>query len=353
VSRSPSLGLGGFLLGLGVGWYVFTSIELPSNVFAWVIIIAGVGIVASSLISWKRYDVNVGGLVRGAVGGLVLSLIFTTGLGFIGGPVISGDYRAEDVKTHRGALTSDNVYFEIDVFNGHVTVSTWSRAEYSIEMTVRARGVTTAVAERNLEDFSYSFDESRVQGQDRLVLRHGVSPTNTNKYSVSVEAFLPEGATIDLDLETSNGFIQLSDVTGGNVELRTSNGELNLDRLYAETINGRTSNGRIMGEVEAPETTLRTSNGKIDLELPCTVSGDYVLETSNTAIDLLLSSSPGVGYRLDFSTSHGGIDLDLPNLDYSVDQRTRKVAETEGYASKGVQIEIDGSTSNSGVDVNS
>jgi len=185
-------------------------------------------------------------------------------------------------------------------------------------VTIRARGTTTREAEQNLEDYTIEFEESAVGGQGRLVLGYDIPATWTSRYSVEVEAFLPRDASIDLDLVSSNGAISLTDIS----------------------------------RVEAPDTSLSTSNGAIDLTLPCTVTGRYDLDTSNAAIDLKVSSSPDVGYSLNLSTSNGSVDFDIPNLSYTTNQRTRKVAKTTGFDAKDIQITITGSTSNSGVDVN-
>ena len=42
--ESPSLGFGGFLLGLGVGWLIFRNLEISHENFAYLIIIFGIGI---------------------------------------------------------------------------------------------------------------------------------------------------------------------------------------------------------------------------------------------------------------------------------------------------------------------
>ena len=353
MSDSPGLGFGGFLIGLGVGWFVFTTFDLPSNLFAWLMIIGGAAIVVSSLISKTSFGRKTGGLVGGVIGGLILSLFLTTGFGFIdifnGG--FAGTYRAETTESFTGAMTADSVYMSVDNFNGAVSVSTWDRSEYSVELLIKAKGTTTSEAERNLEDFVIDFDESVVQGQERLVLAYGIPATAYNKYSVQVEAFLPADAVIDLELESSNGAMSLSDLVGGEIRLDTSNGAVTFDNVYAESINAETSNGAISGDFEAQDTFISTSNGAIDLTLPCTVTGEYILRTSNGQVDLVVSSSSDVGYDLDASTSNGVVSFGLPNIDYSVNQRTSKEARTVGFEGKEIQITLDVSTSNGNVDI--
>jgi hypothetical protein len=248
-------------------------------------------------------------------------------------------------------MTANSVYLSVDNFNGPVSVSTWDRSEYSVELLFQAKGATTIEAERNLEDFVVDFDESVVQGQGRLVLGYGIPDTAYNKYSVQVEAFLPADAVIDLELESSNGEISLSDVAGGEMQLYTSNGAFSLNNVYTESIHAETSNGAISGDLEAPDAYFSTSNGAIDITLPCTTTGEYFLRTSNGQVDLRVSSSSDVGYDLDSSTSNGAINIDLPNLEYSVDRRTSKEARTLGFEGKEVQITIDVRSSNGDMDI--
>lgn len=348
MSSSSSLGFGGFLLGLGVGWVVFQYIEVSSNLFSWILILVGVSVIASALISRSRPRNNIGGLVSGAMGGLILSLFITSGFGFIGDITrggISGVYRYKDTESFSGAVTEGSVYLDVANFNGPITVSTWSRAEYSIDLTISAR------VEEDLDDIGVDFWEGGTPDQKRLTLEYDVAPTDRSKYAIEVVINLPADAVMEFDLTSSNGGIYLTDITGSVLTLTTSNGAIEFDDVSANRINGGTSNARIVGSVEAPVTYLSTSNGKITLTLPCTVTGDYILLTSNSIIDLELSSSSSVGYDLDLSTSNGEVAIDLPNLSYTTNTRTSKAAETSGFDSKAVQITIEGSTSNSGIDV--
>ena len=351
---SSGLGFGGFLLGLGIGWYLFKTLEISGNIFAWIVILAGAGIIVSTLISWKSPSLNLGGLVGGLMGGLILSLFFTTGFGFFG-PIFSGgpigDYKAEETRSFSGLMTASNVYLEVDNFNGLVRVSTWNKEEYKIDIQIRARGTSNAEAEKNLESYKIDFDESVLQGQGRLILGYDIPATAYSKYAVGVEVSLPQQASINLDLSSSNGGIYLTDIEGDSLTLRTSNGEIVFDDVSAQSISGETSNARIKGDLEAPDTFLSTSNSRIELDLQCTVTGEYVLRTSNGGIELEMSPSYDVGYDLDLSTSNGNINIDLPDLEYSLNQKTSKRARTSDFEDKPVRITIDGDTSNSNIDI--
>ncbi len=277
-----------------------------------------------------------------------MSLIFTSGFSFFtdvfdGNSL--GSYTAHDTRTFDGAITASRFSLDIDNFNGPISVSTWNKNEYSVELDIRAK------REEYLDDLNIEFDIMEQTMTQGISLGYDIPSTSKSRYSIGVEVFLPADALINLDLASSNGAISLTDIESETIDLMTSNGAIELNNVNAEEINGETSNGRLSGTFEAPDTSLITSNGAIDLDLPCTVSGNYMLRTSNSRIDLKVSSSTQIGYDLELSTSNGGIDADVPNLDYSTNQNTRKVAKTENFASKDVKIIIDAGTSNSNIDI--
>jgi hypothetical protein len=348
MSKSSGMGFGGFLIGLGVGWVISTYLEVSRTMLSWLIILAGAAVIASSLISRSSYRNDYGGLIGGLVGGLVISLIFTSGFSFftdVFNDGSLGSYTAYDTKTFDGAITSSRIALEIDNFNGPISVSTWNKNEYSVELDIRAR------REEWLDDLKIEFDIMEQGITQGISLGYDVPQTSQSRYAINVEVFLPKNALINLDLMSSNGAISLTDIKSETVDLLTSNGAIELNNVNAEEINGVTSNGQLSGTFEAPDTSLTTSNGAINVNLPCTVSGDYWLHTSNGPIDLKVSYSTQVGYDLELSTSNGGINADVPNLDYSTNQNTRKVAKTENFASKEVKITIDAETSNSNIDI--
>jgi hypothetical protein len=349
------LGFGGLLIGFGAGWIVFDAIRVTSQFFGYFLLLAGALIIASSLVSRKSFGIDVGGLTRGLMIGLLVSLFatssfdpFMTGWGF---DFDTGSYRLDETRTLTGDLTESGAYLDVENFNGPVSVSTWDHDEYSISILIRAKGTSDSEAEERLEDIEFELTDTVVGGVRRLVLRHNVVYPKTSFYAVSVEAKLPADAEVSLSLDSSNGGMTLTDIEGGVIYLDTSNGGIDFEGVTADEINVDTSNGGVRGTLEAPVTYIGTSNGGIHLSIPSTVSGEYELRTSNAGIGLDLSSSSTVGYDVDLSTSNGVISLDLPNLDYSQNTRTRKVAHTVGFSGKAVQITIDASTSNAGMSV--
>jgi hypothetical protein len=301
------------------------------------------------VIAWKRPHLPIKGLVAGVLGGLILSLFVTSGFGVITGG--AGPYRAEDTKVYSGQVTANNIYVEINNFNGPIRVSTWNDAEYQLILTIVAKGVSQQNAEDKLTDLTILVDDQVVQGQQTLTLTYDVPFFAYSTYAIEVDLVLPADALLDLDLDSSNGGIYLTDTVCNGSKMETSNGPLVLENVSADHITGVTSNGGIEGTVEAHETTLSTSNGGIHLTLPCSMSGQYDLRTSNGNVKLIVSSSSQVGYDLDLATSNGDIALSLPGLEYSQNQKTRKEARSDDFSNKGIQIVVVASTSNGNIDV--
>jgi len=227
-----------------------------------------------------------------------------------------GRYRVEDRRSFSGSISTPRVFFGVDNKNGPIRVSTWEKPEYNLDLLVKATGWTEEEAEENLKELRIDLEEEVVQDQTRLFLRIDYPTEDSRGYSIEVDVNLPSESKIELDVNSKNGRISLSKIEGETLKMRTSNGMINLDDVKAERIEGKTSNGRIEGKVESRDTSLRTSNGKIYLDLPCTESGDYRLRTSNGAVELTVSNAPHVGYDLDLHTSMGKVRVDIPDLDY-------------------------------------
>jgi len=343
----------GGLLGLGVGWYVFNSIDLSQNMIAWLFIILGAGVVLSGLMKWISPGTPFNRLGGSIAGGLVIALFMTQGFSFITSLSSLGSlgpFTAQDTKTFTGASTEPGVYFKVENFNGPVTVSTWDRNEYEVKAVVKARGFSQSEADENLAKMTVSLSKDVVGGRQQLVLDYDYPTTLIPPYNVEVDVKLPASSEIDLSLRSSNGDMILTDISrGGTISLSSSNGRFVFIDVYTDTITGKTSNGAVEGRVEASVMEVSTSNGRIALTIIDTASGSYDLSTSNGAVDI--SAPVSAGYKLSAKTSNGAIDLSLPNLNYSKDTKTEKSAQTTGYDAFAVKIILNVSTSNGNVKV--
>ena len=49
MSKFAGLGFGGFLIALGLGWYYFSTVDVSIQLFAYILVLGGLGIIANSL----------------------------------------------------------------------------------------------------------------------------------------------------------------------------------------------------------------------------------------------------------------------------------------------------------------
>jgi hypothetical protein len=355
---NSGMGFGGFLLGLGGGWYIFQYMDVSINIFSYILILIGASIIINALLSQGRRRSPIRGLFGGMVGGLFLALFLTQGFTIIEnigegfGNIYDSSYRAQDTRTLTGDVDLESIYLEIDNRNGEITLETWDQPVYRLDLTLKAKGATDAQARNNLNQLQVLFSDQEATDTLRLTLGFQAPSDNWSNYAVSIAAKVPESAGLDLNLYTSNGEITLTDVTGGEITLHTSNGRLTLDKVYADTLTGATSNGGITGEVEAATTNLSTSNGSIDITIPATISGSYTLDTSNGAVTITMPKTATVGYDINLRTTLGSVDVDLPNLSYTTNEARRKVGATIGYEDKAVKVSLTAETSIGSVQIN-
>jgi DUF4097 and DUF4098 domain-containing protein YvlB len=135
------------------------------------------------------------------------------------------------------------------------------------------------------------------------------------------------------------------------IDVETTNGVITLNDIKSQTINVDTTNGGIFGTITSSETHFSTTNGIITIELMAS-SGEHEFDTTNGIIELTLPTGSDIGYSIDLDTSVGAIDVNLPNIDYSVDRIRNKIGETEGFSSKDIQITINADTTIGAIEIN-
>ncbi|MEW6250501.1 MAG: DUF4097 family beta strand repeat-containing protein [Planctomycetota bacterium] len=113
----------------------------------------------------------------------------------------------------------------------------------------------------------------------------------------------------DLIGETSNGSIHATGVRGAQCRLTTSNGRIDLTaEPGVSAIELRSSNGSIHAAVPrdlAADVRLRTSNGRVRMNMPVTV-----VSTGDLARSRLAGALNGGGGKLSAETSNGSITID-------------------------------------------
>ena len=223
------IGFGGFLLGLGVGWYLFKYIDLGVDIFSYLLILMGVGMILSGLLNKGRRQHPISGIFGGLIGGLFLAAIITQGFGFVFNIAneftgISGDYKATETFTTNAPITGDLITLDIDSVNGGIEVFSWSGDSVKFDIEVKARGDSTSDAENNIDNFDYDLSSKLSGGGQDVSLSFPIPNTEWSKYAVNIDVYVPSNIDTDYLLRTTNGGITLNDITAGTVSIDTTNG---------------------------------------------------------------------------------------------------------------------------------
>lgn len=125
-----------------------------------------------------------------------------------------------------------------------------------------------------------------------------------------------------IDLYTTNSNISLLDVNSTEIQAKTANAKISINDINAQKIICKTSNSSIEATDIACDTLhLTTSNGKITCDnIDLSKVKDIQLITSNGSISSDIDSIDREIY-LDLETSMGNINLELPNLIYKTNKQ--------------------------------
>lgn len=219
---------------------------------------------------------------------------------------------ADDVTIHY--YTSDKDPYEVSLDNGQLTL------EYK-------RDDLTAITNWFFGGLN-AVNKADVKVEVLVPAEYaGVFQLDTSNASVKVSGLTKAD---DIDINTSNGAVTVSDVLASRISARTSNGAVTLGKVTASgAVDVSSSNGALTAkEVNAAEKLrMETSNGRIVVDQ--VASSDILLESSNGGIsggvegkraDYTVSSRTSNGdntlgdggsgaHKLTVNTSNGSIDI--------------------------------------------
>jgi hypothetical protein len=164
--------------------------------------------------------------------------------------------------------------------NGGIEVTGWDKSEVRVLAKVTARA-------RSDEDAQALASQVRIETTGGRIHAEGPNTHSRESWYVSYRLSVPRG--VRLSLNTVNGGISLADVSG-TVDLKTVNGGVDIDRA-AGHITGRTQNGgldvRLAGtEWDGEGLDLQTSNGGVELVVPEGYNAQLTTGTINGGLDL-------------------------------------------------------------------
>jgi hypothetical protein len=352
MAEKPAIGFGGFLLGFGLGWLVFSSMTISSNVLAILLVTIGGTMVLSGILRWVKLTLF-SNLVGGAMSGLILALLLTQGFNlftnFSGTDFSLLPYSASHDTRLTGSVVESNIIFKSQNINGPVTIQTWDKDEYEVKLNIKAKGASQSEADKHLSEFTAEIKKNTQNEGTVFELVYSYPNVKNPPYEISVEVTLPAKVSIDIDSSSTNGSMMLANIQGKSIKAYTSNGRIQLNNVKADVFSSKTSNGAVLGDLDSTNCNINTSNSPIDLKFSISRSGKYSLSTSNGPI--IIVATKLVGYTIDAKTSNSIINLNLPNLDYSVNMNTHKSASTNNLESYPIKLVLDIQTSNGNIEV--
>lgn len=212
----------------------------------------------------------------------------------------------QSVKTDDTEFTEEITSVSIAGDSGSVTIT-------------GERGLEGATVHRDIRFLGTLSTHDSHRVEDGTLVLEDCGRNCSVSYTVTVPAGVPvRGSTSNgsitlenlgsVDVRTSNGAVLLTDIDG-TIRARSSNGRISGSGLGGDRIDVETSNGAIDLTLRTPQdVTASTSNGRITLTVP---DGSYAVsaEAGNGSEDIDIATDPRGDHRLDLRTSNGSIEV--------------------------------------------
>lgn len=214
-------------------------------------------------------------------------------------------------REHFDVFENDELFF--NAFNGKINVKASPDSKGHLKVILSG----SAELENPSKALDYFVDFKRKENGLYF------EPISSSIKGCELNIELPKTMLQKLHLITSNGKIVIENISSENLICTSSNGKIQLYNISGSSLVCKTSNGRIVTElVHFKNQEYITSNGKIDCSHFDHSSLETIaLRTSNGKILLQMPPHPANPYSIDLSTSMG--KLDLGDLDWTTDYEKR------------------------------
>jgi len=239
-SKNSGSSFGGVLLGLGIGWVALKYINVSFDMISYLLILAGAGIIASS-VYFKQRDNTVKELSGGLIGGLVLAVIFSS--------IFGGTFFIPFGNSITGSGDMVTQTFDYDDFNA-IDVSTGFNLEvtqgdeYSITVSVDDNALDRLEVNKNGDTLSIGLD---VGGYSNMNLIAVVTMPALDSLELSsgahgdVSGFI---TTNDFDLDLTSGSWVKIDGTAGDLTADVGSGShIDLSEFIVNDVDVELSSG--------------------------------------------------------------------------------------------------------------
>lgn len=287
---------------------------------------------------------------------------------FVGSFVDTNSFRyfgnLDSVDKSFSVEASEGMTLNVEAINGQVVIKKASDNKIVINSKIRSK-LSNAID-------SLSFESST----DTISIRLN-NPVNM---SVAHEIFLPAAKLKEIRISTTNAKIYVEDSIADSLQATTKNGQIELMGVKCSKISLSTKNAKVLASyVTAGEMEASTSNSPIDLKhikienlKALTTNGRITIEdaqnndssaemgmfikSTNGRIKINTNDSESRGYKIKALTTHGHINLLIPDMLYKNIGRqgfggSSIETESTGFDNFAKKVLISAETSNSYIEI--
>lgn len=222
-----------------------------------------------------------------------------------------GNYETISTTLEKDISHIENPEIHIKSINGSIQLTPWDNKNICLKVVCQYKKGT-----QDSEDTFYDFLE-----EDNKII---FSPAYTSNIGIKIEALIPDRMYKKVQLETSNGKIDIKQIETDNLICNTTNGSIIANGNNSKELNLTTKNGKISIEnIDSDIIEANSTNSSISIkDVNCcslsalTKNGKIIMEDIE-ASSIIGSTSNGkiflkdiISLELSGSTSNGSIELE-------------------------------------------
>jgi DUF4097 and DUF4098 domain-containing protein YvlB len=221
--------------------------------------------------------------------------------------------------------------FALENTNGHITIQSWDQPRIRVIGHKKVESRDSDAARQAME--ALKIDAVSASGGLRITTNYPkrndgvfdwIIGTNVSM-NVGYEVTVPR--TMDLNIDNTNGGIDISDVSGA-LQVSNTNGHIEFARC-AGSVEAETTNGAVRAELTAvtpgKKISLETTNGRIAVTVPRSIGATIDASTTNGSIntELPVTTNQMSRHALRGTVNGGGPEMRLRSTNGSIEIRTK------------------------------
>jgi len=209
--------------------------------------------------------------------------------------------------------------------SGNIEAKSWTRAEVEVKALIRVKAGDVKEAEAILGKVEILIDKAsnKISIEVDYPKKAGGSGLwnllfGRGKPVVSISFWLTVPKISDLDMNTTNGKVEISDIEG-KVLSRSTNGSVYVRNVVGST-ESKTTNGNISAVDLRGDAVAKTTNGKINMRR---IDGNVNAKSTNGKIYAEIVGMTN-GKDMEFVTTNGSVTVLLPkNINADLEAKTK------------------------------